>query len=72
MAEESRDDILTIAQTAKLLKVSSRIVYDLVSEERILGKIFAKKVGRNWIGIEKEKKYIEAPIKRLEKIGILF
>lgn len=48
MAEESKDDILTIDQTAKLLKVSSRIVYDLVSEERIPGRIFAKKVGRSW------------------------
>ena len=48
MAEENKDEILTIDQTAKLLKVSSRIVYDLVSQERVPGKIFAKKVGRSW------------------------
>ena len=48
MAENSKDDILTIDQAAQLLQVSSRTVYDLVSDERIPGKIFAKKVGRSW------------------------
>lgn len=48
MVEDNKDDILTIDQTAQLLKVSSRTIYDLVSEERITGKIFAKKVGRSW------------------------
>ena len=42
MVEENIDEILTIDQTAKLLKVSSRIVYDLVSHERIPGKDFFK------------------------------
>jgi len=54
MAEEDKNDILTIDQTAKLLKVSSRIVYDLVSHERVPGKIFAKKVGRSWRIMRKE------------------
>lgn len=48
MVENSKDDILTIDQTAELLKISSRTVYDLVSKERIPGKIFGKKVGRSW------------------------
>ena len=54
MVENSNDDILTIDQTAKLLKISSRTVYDLVSKERIPGKIFAKKVGRSWRIMRKE------------------
>jgi len=54
MVEENRDEILTIDQTAQLLKVSSRIVYDLVSQERVPGKIFAKKVGRSWRIMRKE------------------
>jgi len=54
MVEENIDEILTIDQTAKLLKVSSRIVYDLVSQERIPGKIFGKKVGRAWRITRKE------------------
>ena len=54
MVEENKDAILTIDQTAKLLKVSSRIVYDLVSQERLPGKIFAKKVGRSWRIMRKE------------------
>ena len=48
MPEETKDDILTIEQCAQLLKISSRTVYDLVSAERLPGKIFAKKVGRSW------------------------
>jgi excisionase family DNA binding protein len=48
MADNIKDDILTIDQAAQLLQVSSRTVYDLVSDERIPGKIFAKKVGRSW------------------------
>ena len=48
MVEDRKDDILTTNQTAQLLKVSSRTVYNLVSEERIPGKIFTKKVGRSW------------------------
>jgi excisionase family DNA binding protein len=48
MAEDSKDEILTIEQCAQLLKVSTWTVYGLVSEERIPRKIFAKKVGRSW------------------------
>ena len=54
MVENSKDDILTIDQAAQLLKVSSKTVYDLVSEERAPGKIFAKKVGRSWRIMRKE------------------
>jgi len=54
MVEDRKDDILTIDQTAQLLKVSSRTVYDLVSEERVPGKIFAKKVGRSWRILRRE------------------
>ena len=54
MVEENKDDILTINQTAQLLKVSPSTVYDLVSEERVSGKIFAKKVGRSWRIMRKE------------------
>ena len=48
MTTDNKDDVLTIDQCAELLKVSTRTVYDLVSDERIPGKIFAKKVGRSW------------------------
>ncbi|MCL5772353.1 MAG: helix-turn-helix domain-containing protein [Actinobacteria bacterium] len=48
MAVDSNNDILTIEQTAELLKVGNRTVYNLLSDERIPGKIFAKKVGRSW------------------------
>jgi len=48
MPEEIKDDILTIEQCAQLLKISPRTVYDLISGERVPGKIFAKKVGRSW------------------------
>jgi len=54
MLENSNNDILTIDQTAQLLKVSSKTVYDLVSAERVHGKIFAKKVGRSWRIMRKE------------------
>ncbi len=54
MTEEDKNDILTIDQTAQLLKVSPRTVYELVSKERIPGKIFAKKVGRSWRIMRKE------------------
>ena len=48
MTTDNKDDVLTIDQCAELLKVSTRTVYGLVSDERIPGKIFAKKVGRSW------------------------
>ena len=48
MLADTNDNILTIEQCAALLKVSTRTVYDLVSDEHIPGKIFAKKVGRSW------------------------
>ena len=48
MAVDSNNDILTIDQAAELLKVGNRTVYNLLSDERIPGKIFAKKVGRSW------------------------
>jgi excisionase family DNA binding protein len=49
MAEEEKfGEILTINECARLLKVSPWLVYELVSEERAPGKIFAKKVGRSW------------------------
>ena len=48
MLTDANDNILTIDQCAELLKVSTRTVYDLVADERIPGKIFAKKVGRSW------------------------
>lgn len=54
MAEEAKNDILTIDQTAELLKVSPRTVYDLVSKDRLPGKIFGKKVGRSWRIMRKE------------------
>ena len=54
MVENSKDDILTIDQAAELLKVSTYTVYQLVSAERIPGKIFAKKVGRSWRIMRKE------------------
>ena len=54
MSEEDKKDILTIEQTAKLLEVSTRTIYDLVSEERTPGKIFTKKVGRSWRIMRKE------------------
>lgn len=46
--EDRKEEILTIVECAELLKVSPRLIYDLVSEERAPGKIFAKKVGRSW------------------------
>ncbi len=54
MPGENKDEILTINQTAELLKVSSWTVYELVSAERQPGKIFAKKVGRSWRIMRKE------------------
>jgi len=54
MADENKDDILTIEQCAELLKVSTRTIYDLVCNERLPGKIFAKKVGRSWRILRRE------------------
>ncbi len=54
MAEEHNDEILTVDQAADLLKVSHITVYKLVSAERKPGKIFAKKVGREWRILRKE------------------
>ena len=54
MVENNKNNILTIDQAAELLKVSNYTVYQLVSAERIPGKIFAKKVGRSWRIIRKE------------------
>lgn len=48
MAVDTNNDILTIDQAAELLKVGNRTVYNLLSDERQPGKIFAKKVGRTW------------------------
>ena len=48
MTVDSNNDILTIDQAAELLKVGNRTVYNLLSDERQPGKIFAKKVGRTW------------------------
>jgi len=49
MAEELKEkDILTIGECAQLLRIGKRTMYDLVSDERVPGKIFAKKVGRSW------------------------
>ena len=54
MPEENKDEILTIDQCAQLLKISSRTVYELVSADRLPGKIFAKKVGRSWRILRRE------------------
>jgi excisionase family DNA binding protein len=48
MADETKDQILTIEESAKLLKVNLWTVYVLVSETKAPGKIFAKKVDRSW------------------------
>jgi excisionase family DNA binding protein len=48
MSVDINNEILTIDQAAALLKVGNRTVYNLLSDERIPGKIFAKKVGRSW------------------------
>ena len=48
MDKKLKSDVLTIEQTAEYLKVSPSTVYNLVSEEKISGKIFAKKVGVQW------------------------
>ena len=48
MAVESSNDIFTIDQAAELLKVGNRTVYNLLSNERVPNKIFARKVGRTW------------------------
>ena len=54
MAEDNKDEILTIEQCAQLLKVSTWTVYGLVSQERLPKKIFAKKVGRSWRIVRRE------------------
>ena len=54
MVENSKDDILTVNQAAKLLQVSPWTVYGLVSDEGEPGKLFAKKVGRSWRITRKE------------------
>ena len=54
MVKNSKDDILTIGQATQLLKVSSKTVYYLVSDEEESRKIFAKKVGRSWRVTRKE------------------
>jgi excisionase family DNA binding protein len=54
MPEENKDEILTIGQCAQFLKVSPWTVYGLVSDERLAGKIFAKKVGRSWRILRRE------------------
>jgi excisionase family DNA binding protein len=53
-ADVRKEEILTINECAEFLKVSPRLIYDLVSEERVHGKIFAKKVGRSWRILRKE------------------
>ncbi len=54
MVENSKDDILTVNQAAKLLQVSPWTVYALVSDEGEPGKLFARKVGRSWRITRKE------------------
>jgi excisionase family DNA binding protein len=48
MPEENKDEILTIEQCAQLLKVSTRTIYELISNNKEPDKIFANKVGRSW------------------------
>ena len=48
MTIDNKDEILTIEQCAELLKVSTRTIYDLVSDKKEPDKIFANKVGRSW------------------------
>ncbi len=48
MAEDNKDEILTVNQCAQLLKVSPWTIYDLVSSSRQPEKIFGRKVGRSW------------------------
>jgi excisionase family DNA binding protein len=45
---DNKDDILTIEQCAQLLKVSTRTIYELISNNKEPDKIFANKVGRSW------------------------
>ncbi|MHB8280722.1 MAG: helix-turn-helix domain-containing protein [Candidatus Humimicrobiaceae bacterium] len=54
MPEENKDEILTIGQCADLLKISTRTVYELISAERLPGRIFGKKVGRSWRILRRE------------------
>jgi len=54
MTENSKDGILTIDQATKLLKVSSKTIYGLVSNEGKSGKNFAIKVGQPWRVTRKE------------------
>ncbi len=49
MPIDKQDGILTIDQTAELLRVSTKTIYDLVSQERIPGRLFARKVWRSWV-----------------------
>jgi len=47
MINNTKDDVFTIEQAAKFLKVGPKTVYNLLSDEKVPGKIFAKKVGRS-------------------------
>jgi excisionase family DNA binding protein len=42
------DEVLTAQECADLLKLNIKTVYNLFTETREPGKIFARKVGREW------------------------
>lgn len=48
MVSTNADEILTAQECADLLKINVKTLYTLLSERREPGKIFARKVGREW------------------------
>lgn len=48
------DEILTAQECADLLKLNIKTVYNLLTETREPGKIYARKVGREWRIMRKE------------------
>ena len=48
MVNNIKNDVLTADKAANFLQIGLKTIYILLSEERMPGKIFGKKVGREW------------------------
>ena len=47
-SNKSKDEFLTIEEVSKLLKLNPSTVYRLLSQKRVPGEIFGKKIVRTW------------------------
>ena len=64
------DEVLTAQECADLLKLNIKTMYNLLTETREPGKIFARKVGREWrVTRDEIMRYLKGDTAEAEQTG---